>query len=409
MAHQPSAVMGMTGAGKSTFIEYCTKPPERLSDDGLFSCTSRVSIHTTVIQGRTVHLLDTPGFNDSRQSDGEVLQELAFWLTAAYERDIKLSGIVYLHCITNIRLQGTAARALEAFKKMCGKEAYKGVVLATTMWNMVPVKDIAKAGIRHKEFYEKIRHDVIQEGGRLVRLSAGEMDAMKILHHIVQKDQRFTLAFQRELVDEGRLIYETEAGNVLFDHLNERFQSLQTMTDEAHTRMDAIVNTGRLEALDQLSDAASVMAGDMRLVDEEIKRTKVAFGDIQKTWEDIIHRDDEGLVLTAQRLERQLALESSRNEDDESAATASEERPTSSLSEASGNTVNSTCSSCTSQESMKLRLQELNRERRALAIRMGQRLSGRYTAHSRGTTTIGVIGTTLAAGQLIAALACVVM
>ncbi|CAA9964255.1 hypothetical protein PTMSG1_07614 [Pyrenophora teres f. maculata] len=399
MAHQPS------GAGKSTFIEYCTKPPERISDDGLFSCTSRVSIHTTVIQGRTVHLLDTPGFNDSRQSDGEVLQELAFWLASAYGRDIKLSGIIYLHCITNNRLQGTAARALEAFKKMCGKEAFKGVVLATTMWNMVAVDDLAKAGMRHVEFYEKIRHDIIQQGGRLVRLSAGEMDAIKILHHIVRKDQRITLAFQRELVEEGRLLYETEAGKILFGHLNERLQSLQTMTDEAHRRMDEIVSTGRLETLDQLSGAASEMAGDMRLVDEEIKRTKVAFGDIQTTWEEIIHRDDESLVLTAQRLERQLEME----EDNESTATVGEDRPTSSLSEASGITGTSTCSSCASQESMKTRLQELNRERRALAIRMGQRLSGRYTTQPRGTTAIGVIGTTLAAGQLIAALACVVM
>ena len=32
------AVMGMTGVGKSSFIEHCTKPPERLSSNGLFSC-----------------------------------------------------------------------------------------------------------------------------------------------------------------------------------------------------------------------------------------------------------------------------------------------------------------------------------------------------------------------------------
>lgn len=32
------AVMGMTGAGKSTFIEHCTKPTERLSGHELSSC-----------------------------------------------------------------------------------------------------------------------------------------------------------------------------------------------------------------------------------------------------------------------------------------------------------------------------------------------------------------------------------
>jgi predicted GTPase len=37
---------------------------------------------------RTIHLIDTPGFNDTGRSDGETLQELAFWLAAAHEREL---------------------------------------------------------------------------------------------------------------------------------------------------------------------------------------------------------------------------------------------------------------------------------------------------------------------------------
>lgn len=368
-----------------------------------------MSIHTTVVGGRTVHLLDTPGFNDSRQSDGKVLQELAYWLTAAHERGIRLSGIIYLHCITNNRLPGTAVRALDAFKKMCGTEAFKGVILATTMWDMVSVKDLAKAEKRHEEFSEKVRHDVIEHGGKLVRLSAVEIDAVKILHHIVQKNRRLTLRFQRQLVDENRLIYETEAGQVLYKDLNKRYQSLQIMADEAHRRMDEIVSTGRREALRELSEATSEMAGDIRLVEEDIERTKVAFGGVRKKWEKIIDRDDQTLLLTAQNLEQQFVREICYNGNGEKAATASIHTLAPPLSETSRTSSTDTFSSLTSQETVAQRLHDLEKERQALSIRIGQRLSRRYTTQTRGATRIGVIGTTLAAGQLIAALACVVM
>ncbi|KAJ5062283.1 P-loop containing nucleoside triphosphate hydrolase protein [Bipolaris maydis] len=409
MVHVPTAVMGMTGAGKSSFIEHCTKPPERLSSDGLFSCTSRVSIHTTVIRGRTVHLLDTPGFNDSRQSDGKVLQELAYWLTAAHERDIRLSGIIYLHCITNNRLPGTAVRALDAFKKMCGTEAFKGVVLATTMWDMVSVKDLPKAEKRHEEFYEKIRHDVIEHGGKLVRLSAVEIDALKILHHIVQKNRRLTLRFQRQLVDENRMIYETEAGQTLYEDLNRRYQSLQIMADEAHRQMDEIASTGRREALSELSEATSEIARDIRLVEEDIERTKVAFGGIREKWEKIIERDDQTLLLAAQNLVQQFERGYDYNGDGEKAMTANVHTLAPPFSETSRISSTDTFSSLTPQETVASRLHDLEKELQALSIRIGQRLSRRYTTQSRGATRIGVIGTTLAAGQLIAALACVVM
>lgn len=368
-----------------------------------------MSIHTTVVEGRTVHLLDTPGFNDSRQSDGKVLQELAYWLTAAYERDIRLSGIIYLHCITNNRLPGTAVRALDAFKKMCGTEAFKGVILATTMWDMVSVKDLAKAEKRHEEFYEKVRHDIIEHGGKLVRLSAVEIDAVKILRHIVQKNRRLTLRFQRQLVDENLLIYETEAGQVLYEDLHKRYRSLQVMADEAHRQMDEIVSTGRRGALRELIEVTSEMAEDIRLVEEDIERTKVAFGGIREKWEKIIDRDDQSLLLTAQNIEQKFEREDSYKGDGEEATTTSIHKLAPPLSETSRTSSTETFSSLASQETMAQKLHDLEKERQAISIRIGQRLSRRYTAQTRGATTMGVIGTTLAAGQLIAALACVVM
>ena len=85
----------------------------------------------------TVYLIDTPGFDDTNRSDNEVLCEIAAWLTRSYTAQIRLSGIIYLHRISDSRMQGSAKRNLLMFKKLCGPDALKQVTLATTMWDRV--------------------------------------------------------------------------------------------------------------------------------------------------------------------------------------------------------------------------------------------------------------------------------
>ncbi|OAG14668.1 hypothetical protein CC77DRAFT_1066727 [Alternaria alternata] len=398
--------MGMTGAGKSTFIEHCTKPTERLSGHELSSCTSQVSIHTTCVLGRTVHLIDTPGFNDSRRSDGETLQELAYWLAAAYERDIKLSGIIYLHCITNNRFQGSAVRALRAFKKMCGEEVFKGIIVATTMWDKVTTDELAKAEVRHEDLQAKIRQDVIRGGGKLVRLSAVEIDAARILQHIVSKDRRLTLAFQRELVDENRLIHETGAGQVLYDDLKGSIETLQAKTQEAQEKIEKMAHSSRREELRELEDAVTEMTKTMRSVDEDIDHTKVTLDDIRKAWDANIDRDDETISAAARRIEQQLEIERCRQGTKSTTQSASDNTVYGGSSAVSSSVASGSQSS---QADMSRRLKELEKERKELTYQMGRRLNRRYTKRSRSATTIGVIGTGLAVGQLVAAIACVVM
>ncbi|RYO45722.1 hypothetical protein AA0113_g10330 [Alternaria arborescens] len=388
------AVMGMTGAGKSTFIEHCTKPTERLSGHELSSCTSRVTIHTTSVLGRTIHLIDTPGFNDSRRSDGETLQELAYWLAAAYERDIKLSGIIYLHCITNNRFQGSAVRALSAFKKMCGEEVFKGIVVATTMWDKVTGDELVKAEVRHEELQAKIRQDVLRGGGKLVMLSAVEVDAARILKHI------------RELVDENRLIHETGAGQVLYDDLKGSIETLQAKTKEAHEKIEEMAHSCRREELRELEDAVTKMTRTMRSVDEHIDHTKVTLDDIRKTWDAYIDCDDETISAAAERIEQQLEIERCRQGTKSTAQSVSDNTVYGGFNAVSSSVASGSQSS---QADMSRRLKDLEKERKALMYQMGRRLNRRYTTRSRSTTTIGVIGTGLAVGQLVAAIACVVM
>lgn len=58
----------------------------------------------------TFFLVDTPGFDDSTETDTQILMEVTDWLNRAYLADILLSGIFYLHRIIDIKMGGQASK-----------------------------------------------------------------------------------------------------------------------------------------------------------------------------------------------------------------------------------------------------------------------------------------------------------
>ncbi|PVH91351.1 hypothetical protein DM02DRAFT_705229 [Periconia macrospinosa] len=81
------AVMGMTGAGKSTFISHCTDEEVAISDAGaLESCTQQVEVHKVGRLSRyaNVYLVDTPGFDDTNRKNTDILKGIANWLGETY-------------------------------------------------------------------------------------------------------------------------------------------------------------------------------------------------------------------------------------------------------------------------------------------------------------------------------------
>ena len=99
--------------------------------------TSQVEPHEITVGSTTLVLVDTPGFDDTNLSDFETLKTITTWLEATFDKGQLLSGMVYLHRITNTRISGSARRALHLFQKICGEDSYKNVILATTFWNSI--------------------------------------------------------------------------------------------------------------------------------------------------------------------------------------------------------------------------------------------------------------------------------
>jgi len=163
-----------------------------------------------------VFLLDTPGFDDTNRSDTDVLKTVSGYLAMMYSKNIKLSGIIYLHRITDVRFSGSTAKNLSVFKKLCGNDFYPNVILATTMWENLGDPGLASA-IGDRREKELLENDgwwglMIRRGSKTFRHSDDKGSAFKIVDYLISLRSRAVLEIQAQLVDENKNLQDTSAG-----------------------------------------------------------------------------------------------------------------------------------------------------------------------------------------------------
>lgn len=193
----------------------CVQVRFSLSDDYYFIRlmefieTETVQSYKTSINNKIVVLVDTPGFDDTFEDDEVVVERIADWLTETYKSHRLLNGILYLHRIDAPRLGGSSSRSLRMLKEICGHDAYKNIVLATTFWDQVEEAD-GKA--REKELLEEdsFWKNLIAEGARSVRMSRDKVAGRRLLEDMGTKATAI-LKIQKEMVEEGRSFEETTA------------------------------------------------------------------------------------------------------------------------------------------------------------------------------------------------------
>ncbi|KAF9446814.1 hypothetical protein P691DRAFT_794062 [Macrolepiota fuliginosa MF-IS2] len=144
------AVVGQTGSGKSTFINTAARTSTLPINHGLRPDAQSVR-HIECLNcpnhGKVV-LVDTPAF-DSESDEKNVEKKLESWLKSVSSKKlaVRISGILYLHRITDDRLSDPPLRHLTLLKELC-EVSIKGfpnrVVLVTTMWKNMKSQEVAK-------------------------------------------------------------------------------------------------------------------------------------------------------------------------------------------------------------------------------------------------------------------------
>lgn len=156
---------------------------------------------------------------------------IADWLEKTYDEDSLLSGVVYLHKISDNRMDGASMKSLRLFRKLCGESNLHNVVLGTTMWANV---DDATGARREGELRDIYWKDMIAQGSTMCRISTNADDAKILIESFLPK-KPFVAQLQQELKS-GKLLCQTEAAAALrdeMDKLTKRYEKeLQNTREE---------------------------------------------------------------------------------------------------------------------------------------------------------------------------------
>jgi 50S ribosome-binding GTPase len=239
-------VLGETGAGKSYFINTLA-PGTAEVGNRLESCesvettcdrvlathntfltgTQKMDLITARVGNTDVLLVDTPGFNDSFRSDGDILVQMSAALCIKYRCNINLKGVIYLYNITQPRLTGSALRQLELFRRICGDENLGHVLLVTTQWSE---HFTSRWEDNEDQLRDEYWADMISKGAKCMRFEGTYASAASCISQLLG-EQRAVLALQREIVDERRKLSDTDAGSYatqMRSAMQEEYQNLRS-------------------------------------------------------------------------------------------------------------------------------------------------------------------------------------
>ena len=129
----------------------------------------------------------------------------------SYKKDIRLSGLLYLHRISDGRYGEKPFQNFKMFQNLCGTEAFKNVVLVTTMWDKVG-KEVGC--VREDLLTTKYWNTMIKLGSRTSRFHGNTESALDIISQF--QDAQCTVLLQKELVDQRLKLAKTFAGRTCF-------------------------------------------------------------------------------------------------------------------------------------------------------------------------------------------------
>jgi hypothetical protein len=143
-----------------------------------------------------------------------------------YSRDIPLHGILYLHRISDPRMGGSGMKNLRVFKKLCGPDALKKVLLVTTMWENVS-EDIGAAREEELRTTKEFWGSMIQKGSRMERCWNNTDSALGLVKILIQASEsadvvQTPLQIQMEMVNGETELNGTEAAKEILAPLKRR-------------------------------------------------------------------------------------------------------------------------------------------------------------------------------------------
>lgn len=232
------------------------------------SGTENIGFAHKAINGDLVTFIDTPGFDDSDRDDGEILALIGAWLKTAHNNNELLSGVIYLHSITDTRISLSSRRSLATLKKMCGTENFQNIALATTMWDTVDPKTGEQ---RERELKVNLEFwaQMVKEGATVFRHDRKEKSAKEIVMNLLPK-KSVVLDIQAEMSSNDGVIGKTTAGSYVKKFLEDRQTEYAERIFDLRTQMAELQVERDLER-DEAERTKAELKRDMEKMAEDVQ------------------------------------------------------------------------------------------------------------------------------------------
>ena len=235
-------------------------------------------------RGHIVRLVDTPGFDDTKKSDVEVLTDIAYWLGRAYaaEPKILLSGIIYLHPINGPKMQGSAKKNLLMFKALCGNATLDSVVLATTMWSKLSSPEDGEERQRMLIETEDFWGSMVKQGSKTFQHYNSAASAFKVIDYIIERRKPVILDIQRQIIDGKLEIHDTSAGQEQMKVVLREKKKAQDRLQRNEEELNEVLESREQESKNDLLQAQERYRRQIEEKDKSIHALKVNMETLQK-------------------------------------------------------------------------------------------------------------------------------
>ncbi|KAH0828969.1 hypothetical protein J3R83DRAFT_2399 [Lanmaoa asiatica] len=279
--------MGPSGSGKSTVRQIASRGGRSLIrrqfvrsasgrdtpgiNHGLNSFTPQVLAIRFWDQEyrRNVVLLDTPGFDNTSKSDLEISSMISDSLNSIYRKNILLSGILYLHRITDNRMAGTPLKNLQLFRKLGGKDALDKVYITTTMWDEVEPRVGEMRLDELRAYYWKA---MIDQGAHIACCRSDDDSPKKLIRQILsQEEARKALLLQEKMGELKKKLKDTPAGQQLYSQLETLVEKQSVLLRRINKERKATSEASLLVELQQEYDDLRMQIDERLRLMQELK------------------------------------------------------------------------------------------------------------------------------------------
>jgi predicted small metal-binding protein len=267
--------------------------------------------------GQKIFLIDTPGFDDTYRSDTDILGEIADWLAQSYRFQIRLTGIIYLHRITDVRVGGQGMKNLRMFRKVCGEKNLGSVLLVTTMWSLCPPSD---ANNREAQLTSNsdLWKFLIGKGARIFRHDRGQESGQQILDYLLARGRKITLDIQHEMIDEGKQLVETNAGREVQADIEKLKEAHKKEMQEIREDMEEAIRSQDTERQEELRAYKAQVNKQMQEAQNQARQLELSREQLRKQLKEEHGREMATLRAEVERrqneLERTSRLDAERYE-----------------------------------------------------------------------------------------------